>query len=269
MQLDQLTPHVARPARIYPFIRESAQESALSQPAAEIINFVGAAAAEQRVSGPAIDRSETWPPTDTAFATSGKRAFDVIGTCALLILGAPVIAAVALAVLVTSGRPVFFAQERIGRGGKRFRCWKFRTMRRDAEKILTEVLARDPVARAEWNKHQKLRDDPRCTPIGRFLRRWSLDELPQLFNVLRGEMSLVGPRPAMPEQLPLHGRATHWYLAVRPGITGLWQISGRNGTSYRRRVALDGYYARNQTLRLDLIILLKTVGVVLSGRGAY
>lgn len=198
-----------------------------------------------------------------------KRLFDLVGAGMLLVLGAPVFVGVTLVVLIASGHPILFAQERIGRGGRRFRCWKFRTMRRDSDRILAELLAADPQAREEWTKTQKLRNDPRVTRVGRFLRRFSFDELPQLFNVLNGDMSLVGPRPVVQSELNRYGRAARLYLALRPGITGLWQISGRGQTSYSRRVVLDGYYARNQTLRLDLIILLKTIGAVFSGRGAY
>jgi len=150
-----------------------------------------------------------------------------------------------------------------------FSCLKFRTMVPNADQVLRDLLERDSDLRAEWIRDHKLRHDPRVTRLGRFLRRTSLDELPQLVNVLRGEMSLVGPRPVVREELLRYGRNVGTYLAVKPGITGLWQVTGRNDTDYRRRVVLDTYYVRNQNLVLDLYILLKTTGVVLGGNGAY
>jgi exopolysaccharide production protein ExoY len=150
-----------------------------------------------------------------------------------------------------------------------FPCLKFRTMIPNADQVLRDLLESDPELRAEWVRDHKLRNDPRVTRLGRFLRRTSLDELPQLLNVLRGEMSLVGPRPVVREELLRYGRNVNTYLAAKPGITGLWQVTGRNDTDYRRRVVLDTYYVRNQNLLLDLYILLKTTGVVLGGSGAY
>jgi len=139
----------------------------------------------------------------------------------------------------------------------------------NADQVLHDLIARDPELKAEWIRDHKLRHDPRVTRLGRFLRRTSLDELPQLMNVLRGEMSLVGPRPVIREELLRYGRSVGTYLAAKPGITGLWQVNGRNDTDYRRRVVLDAYYVRNQNLLLDLYVLMKTIGVVLSGNGAY
>ncbi len=139
----------------------------------------------------------------------------------------------------------------------------------NAEQALKELLQRDPAARAEWLSNHKLRDDPRVTRLGRFLRKTSLDELPQLWNVLRGEMSLVGPRPIVKDEMIRYGRYLPSYLAIKPGITGLWQVTGRNDTDYRRRVVMDTYYVRKQNLLLDLRILVKTVNVVLRGHGAY
>ena len=139
----------------------------------------------------------------------------------------------------------------------------------DAEQKLQRLLAEDPIAQQEWLRDQKLRKDPRVTRTGQFLRKTSLDELPQLLNVIKGEMSLIGPRPIVDDELPRYGRASRWYLAVSPGMTGLWQVSGRNDTDYRRRVALDSYYVRNRSFRLDLMILAKTVSVIVGRRGAY
>ncbi len=160
--------------------------------------------------------------------------------------------------------------ERIGRDGAPFPCLKFRTMVRDADRVLEEHLARDPAARAEWQAQRKLARDPRVTAIGNLLRRSSLDELPQLFNVLRGEMSLVGPRPVVRVELEEHyaGEAGSLYCRVRPGVTGLWQVSGRSGVSYRERVRLDTEYVRTGSLMLDVAILCRTPWAVLRARGA-
>ena len=157
---------------------------------------------------------------------------------------------------------MFFAHTRVGRHGRLFRCFKFRTMVPNAAEVLAELLARDPAARAEWARDRKLRNDPRITPIGRLLRKTSLDELPQLFNVLRGEMSLVGPRPVMPDELERYGEAQDRLSQVRPGLTGLWQISGRNDVDYERRVHLDAWYVRNWTFWYDILILFRTLLVV-------
>ncbi|WP_353225855.1 sugar transferase [Salinisphaera hydrothermalis] len=169
-----------------------------------------------------------------------------------------------------SGKQIFFAHERIGRAGRRFRCLKFRSMYPDAEARLQRLLAHDPCARAEWAENFKLKNDPRVTRFGAVLRRSSLDELPQLFNVLAGHMCLVGPRPIIKDELVRYGRYARFYLSTRPGMTGLWQVSGRSDTSYRRRVALDCAYVRSQSLGLDLKILFKTIVVVWKRQsGAY
>jgi len=186
----------------------------------------------------------------------------------ILVLLAPVMGIVAFLIWRRDGAPVLFAHYRVGHDGKLFRCMKFRTMYRDAERMLSELLEKDPAARAEWQREQKLLRDPRVTPIGHFLRRTSLDELPQLFNVLRGDMSLVGPRPITVGELTRYGRVRWHYLSVRPGMTGLWQVSGRNNTSYDGRVALDRRYVEERGLWLNLQILLKTVKVVVARDGA-
>jgi lipopolysaccharide/colanic/teichoic acid biosynthesis glycosyltransferase len=187
----------------------------------------------------------------------------------MLLFLLPVLVMIALAVRMQDGGPAIFAHRRIGKDGKTFRCYKFRSMRVDAEARLADVLAQDPEARAEWARDHKLRRDPRVTALGDLLRRSSLDELPQLFNVLRGEMSLVGPRPIVEEERVRYGRRIRYYCAVKPGITGLWQVSGRNDVSYRTRVALDACYARRKCFALDLYILLVTVPSVLRARGCY
>jgi lipopolysaccharide/colanic/teichoic acid biosynthesis glycosyltransferase len=192
----------------------------------------------------------------------------VIAFLALIFL-APVMLAVALAVFLQDGGPIVFAHRRIGRDGRYFYCLKFRSMAIDAEQRLAGLLAHDPVARAEWEKDHKLRNDPRVTRLGAFLRKTSLDELPQLFNVLRGEMSLVGPRPIVDAEVPKYGRRFLSYCAVKPGITGLWQVSGRNDTTYRARVAMDCVYARQRNVLMDGRIIAATVPAVLFRRGSY
>lgn len=181
----------------------------------------------------------------------------------------PLIACIACLVRLSSRGPAFYAQERIGRGGRRFRAWKFRTMACDADRVLKEVLDRDPALRAEWDRDHKLRHDPRVTRVGRWLRKTSLDELPQIYNVLRGEMSLVGPRPIVDAEIVKYGEHFNLYAKVRPGISGLWQVSGRNDTSYRQRVELDTFYVRNWSPWLDLYVLGATARVVLFREGAY
>jgi Undecaprenyl-phosphate galactose phosphotransferase WbaP len=198
-----------------------------------------------------------------------KRALDFIGAAIGLVLLAPFFLIVALMVRADGG-PAFFAHQRVGRGGKLFGCLKFRSMVVDSQARLEALLANDPAARAEWEATRKLKNDPRITRIGRFLRSTSLDELPQLINVLRGEMSLVGPRPVQEAEIDrYYGASAAHYMAVRPGITGLWQVSGRSETSYESRVALDVSYVSRPSLLADLSILLRTPVAVLSRRGAH
>jgi len=198
-----------------------------------------------------------------------KRIVDIALALMLGVLALPLMVLIALAIVVESGRPVFFTQKRVGKGGKRFRLWKFRSMVQTGHDVLAQHLMSHPRIAQEWRLRRKLRFDPRVTRVGRLLRRTSLDELPQLWNVLRGDMSMVGPRPVVPDELPRYGRAAALYLRVNPGLTGLWQVSGRNDTTYARRVELDGYYIRRWSPALDFIVLLKTVRVVLLGKGAY
>ena len=198
-----------------------------------------------------------------------KRALDIIGAGVGLVLLAPFFLIVALMVRADGG-PAFFAHQRVGRGGKLFGCLKFRSMVIDSQARLEALLANDPAARAEWEATRKLKNDQRITRIGRFLRSTSLDELPQLINVLRGEMSLVGPRPVQEAEIDrYYGASAAHYMAVRPGITGLWQVSGRSETSYESRVALDVSYVSRPSLLADLSILLRTPVAVLSRRGAH
>jgi exopolysaccharide production protein ExoY len=207
--------------------------------------------------------------TGTSVNDALIRVLDIIGALFVLIMALPIMVVIALAVKLTSPGPVLFAHHRVGRHGRHFACLKFRTMAVDADAQLQALLDRDPAARAEWQKSQKLRRDPRVTSIGRFLRRTSLDELPQLFTVLGGEMSLVGPRPIVASEIERYGRHFAVYCKVRPGLTGLWQVQRHAGTSYRRRVAFDVAYARGRSPRLYLLILARTVPAVLSGRGAW
>ena len=198
-----------------------------------------------------------------------KRGLDIAGSLLGLLVAAPLLLIVGLLVKLDSPGPVFFSGTRWGRGGHTFQQYKVRTMVEDAEKVLQRVLDADPEARREWEASHKLRKDPRVTRLGRFLRRSSLDELPQLFNVLRGDMSLVGPRPKVREEQQKVGVWLENSMVVRPGLTGLWQISGRNDVSYEERVKMDMYYIRNWSIWLDLRILLRTVLVVFRRRGAY
>jgi len=196
------------------------------------------------------------------------RILDVSLVLVLFLLLAPLLLAVAVCVKVQDRGPVIFAQGRLGKGGRKFRCLKFRSMAPDAENRLGDYLGRNPIARDEWARNHKLRIDPRVTPLGVYLRRYSFDELPQLWNVLVGNMSIVGPRPIVDDEIQKYGRRYRYYCAVKPGITGLWQVSGRNAVSYRRRVAMDTIYARRKSLVWDVKLLVLTVPAVLLGKGS-
>ncbi|MDW8135777.1 MAG: undecaprenyl-phosphate galactose phosphotransferase WbaP [Thermodesulfobacterium sp.] len=199
-----------------------------------------------------------------------KRSFDLLtGLILLIILAIPMLL-IALLIKLESSGPVIFSQERVGRNGKKFKCYKFRTMYEEAHKLLESFLEGDEQMRKEFEEFYKLKNDPRVTRVGRFLRETSLDELPQLFNVLKGEMSLVGPRPVTEEEIKKYYKElAELCFSVPPGITGLWQVSGRSNTTYELRVALDAWYVRNWNLILDFIILLKTIKVVFKREGAY
>jgi Undecaprenyl-phosphate galactose phosphotransferase WbaP len=198
-----------------------------------------------------------------------KALLDILLTLLVGGLLLPVIFVIAILVKVDSPGPVFYGQKRIGQNGIYFTAWKFRSMVEDAEMVLANHLALDDELSQQWEKDHKLRQDPRVTRVGNFLRRTSLDELPQLWNVLRGEMSLVGPRPIVDEEISRYAEKYELYTQVLPGITGLWQVSGRNNVSYPERVNLDAYYVRNWSVWLDIYILIRTIWVVLSGEGAY
>ncbi len=199
-----------------------------------------------------------------------KRTFDIVFSLLVFAIGFPVFLIIALLVRLSSPGKLFYAQERVGRGGKTFACYKFRSMYPDAEKRLAGLLAADPALQREWEANFKLKNDPRITPIGAFLRKTSLDELPQFWNVLKGDLSVVGPRPVVQAEVSMHfGAKAYKILSIRPGLTGLWQVSGRSDTGYALRISLDEKYIEERTLLLDLKIVLKTIPAMIFTRGAY
>ena len=200
-----------------------------------------------------------------------KRIGDIVFSLIVLTLGSPIFILIGILVKLTSPGSVFYIQKRIGRNYREFGCIKFRTMYKDADDLLPNLLEKYPLMRKEFEKDFKLRQDPRITKLGRFLRRSSLDELPQFFNVLKGEMSVVGPRPIVSNEIIKYSLFMEEVISVRPGLTGLWQVSGRNNLSYKKRVELDLFYARNRNFLLDLEIIILTLGVLLfpMDRGAF
>jgi len=198
-----------------------------------------------------------------------KRLMDISIVIVSTIIVIPAGLIIGLLIRLDSRGKIFYDQERVGKGGKQFKMWKFRTMVVDANEVLERYLIAHPESLKEWGVSQKLRDDPRVTRIGYFLRKFSLDELPQLWNVLKGEMSLVGPRPFFVDQSSFYGKTYNLYIRVRPGVTGLWQVSGRNDVGYEERVRFDEYYVRNWSVWLDIYILIRTIWAVLRGEGAY
>jgi len=198
-----------------------------------------------------------------------KPVFDLVFAALAVAFFAPFMLVVAVLIYAQDRGPIFFVHERVGRGGRKFRCLKFRTMVTDSQARLDRLLAESPEARSEWEVQQKLRNDPRITGVGRFLRATSLDELPQFFNVLFGQMSVVGPRPIVDSEIAKYSSDFVAYASVKPGVTGLWQVMGRSDTSYSERVHLDVQYVNNMNFIMDLRIILKTISVVLNGRGAY
>ncbi len=197
-----------------------------------------------------------------------KRAFDLVVSSLLLLLLSPVFGYICWKVSRDGGSPIY-GHERIGQNGRKFKCLKFRSMIINSQDVLEKLLATDAEARAEWDRDFKLKNDPRITTIGHFIRKTSLDELPQLWNVVKGEMSLVGPRPVVEKELERYGDDGEYYLMAKPGMTGLWQVSGRNDVDYATRVYLDGWYVKNWSLWYDIAIMFKTIGVVLHRDGAY
>ena len=226
---------------------------------------------------------ESWPKVDQfgmnndrhavlrppVVGRASTRAVDIMIATTALILLSPLMLITALIVKLSDQGPVFYSHTRIGYGGAAFGCLKFRTMKTDAAAQLADLLRTNPSARAEWEATRKLKNDPRITAVGEILRRSSIDELPQLINILRGEMSVVGPRPVTAEELARYGEHVTSYMAARPGLTGQWQISGRNDVSYEHRVALDVQYVRDWSLTRDFIIVAKTVPALFSQRGCY
>jgi lipopolysaccharide/colanic/teichoic acid biosynthesis glycosyltransferase len=215
---------------------------------------------------PRIEKLGTPVKVGTSYSTIGKRLLDIAIVLTSMWILVPVIL-VCSAITMLDGKSPFFGHRRVGRDGVEFRCWKVRSMVADAEVRLAAHLKADPVARAEWEATRKLKNDPRITRFGRFIRKTSLDELPQILNVLLGTMSIVGPRPIVRDELTLYGRHTNSYLQLRPGITGLWQVSGRNEVSYDERVAFDREYNATLSFFRDIAIIWRTVRVVLARSG--
>lgn len=198
-----------------------------------------------------------------------KRAMDLAIVAAVGLLLAPLFIALAIIIKLTSKGPVFYGHERVGRGNARFRAWKFRTMIDNAEDLIEDYLNENPGLRDEWERTHKLKQDPRVTAVGRFMRKWSIDELPQLWNVLTGEMSAVGPRPIVPNEIVKYGEHFEIFCSVLPGMTGLWQVSGRNDTTFDERIRLGVYYIHHWSPSLDMYLLVRTAKTVLFTKGAY
>jgi len=199
-----------------------------------------------------------------------KRLFDIVFSVFAIIITLPITIPIAIIIKLTDGGSIIYGHERVGKDGKKFKVLKFRSMYMDADKKLKEILENDPQAKEEWEKTFKLKNDPRITPIGKFLRKTSLDELPQFINVLKGEMSVVGPRPVVEEELKKYYKdKAELYKSVKPGVTGYWQVEGRSYTEYEERIKMDEYYIKNRSFLMDLKIILKTIKVMITGKGAY
>lgn len=199
-----------------------------------------------------------------------KRTFDILFSLFALLVGAPVFLLIALLIYLFSPGKVIFSHERIGRGGKPFRCYKFRSMYVDSDKRLNDLLKKNPELKKEWDANFKLKSDPRVTPFGLFLRKTSLDELPQFWNVLKGDLSVVGPRPVVKEEIEkYYCSKAYKILSIRPGLTGPWQVSGRSNKSYEQRIKLDEYYVDHQSLLMDLKLIAKTIPAMIFAKGAY
>ncbi len=198
-----------------------------------------------------------------------KRVFDFVVALMAIIILSPLLICVALAVRLSDGGPALFGHKRVGFSGKTFKCWKFRSMVPDSEVIFQNYLSENPHAALEWKQNQKIKNDPRITPLGHVLRKYSIDELPQLFNILMGDMSFVGPRPIQKVEYEKYGYSLRHYLSTRPGLTGLWQVSGRSDSTYQKRVAFDRYYVTHWGMLTDIALIIKTVPVAVSGSGSY
>lgn len=223
-----------------------------------------------------IEPSEADAPSEQVFglnltARIWKRSFDLASVVVILVLFCWAIVVVAIAVRLTTGRRVIYGHRRIGRNGREFKCYKFRSMVPNSDEVLAHLLATDAEARTEWNRDFKLKNDPRITRVGRFIRKTSLDELPQLWNVVVNDMSIVGPRPVVRKELDQYYRGPFkaCYLSVKPGLTGLWQVSGRNNMEYAERVELDRNYVGSWCAWFDFTIVMRTVGVMFGRKGAY
>ncbi|MEQ8747436.1 sugar transferase [Pyruvatibacter sp.] len=259
----QFAPAKFAPTEFAPAARQTARRAAAyATPAAPTIELVPTVA-DQLAARDAERQVEERIWRDIAI-----RALDIAGALAGLILTAPILAVLAF-MITRDGGASLFGQIRVGQNGKGFKCFKLRSMASDAEARLIAVLENDPQAAAEWAENRKLKNDPRITRLGHFIRKTSLDELPQLWNVLKGDMSLVGPRPIVPDELAMYGKDAAGYLAVRPGLTGPWQVSGRSDCDYATRIALDIEWTRTRSVVSYLEIVLKTVPAVLAKDGAY
>jgi len=228
-------------------------------PVSEIIAAAGAVLKDDAGEEPDDRRRKFQAPV----GGRGKRLFDIVIASLALVLVSPLMIAMAIIIRIRMGSPVIYSHPRVGVKGKIFRCYKFRTMVNNGSEVLERHLAEDPASAEEWSTARKLSNDPRVTRLGQLLRRSSIDELPQLFNVLRGDMSLVGPRPIVVDELKPYGKNAEEYLAARPGITGIWQVCGRNSLAYSNRVKLDAMYVHRWSMLVDLAILLKTVPALL------
>jgi len=199
-----------------------------------------------------------------------KRFFDIGFSIFAIIITLPITIPIAVIIKLTDGGNIIYGHERVGKGGRKFKVLKFRSMYMDADKKLKEILENDPKAKEEWEKTFKLKNDPRITPIGKFLRKTSLDELPQFINVIKGDMSVVGPRPVVEEELiKYYKEKANLYKSIKPGVTGYWQVEGRSDTDYDERIKMDEYYIKNQSFLFDLKIILKTIKVMITRKGAY
>lgn len=198
-----------------------------------------------------------------------KRLIDLFICIVTAILVIPISIIIAIIIKLTSPGSIFYGHKRVGKNGKIIKCWKFRSMYKNSQEMLEEILANDPVRRAEWEAERKFVDDPRVTPFGKFLRKTSLDELPQLWNIFIGEMSFTGPRPVTKDEIEKYGEDAEYVLSVTPGLSGMWQISGRSDTGYEERILLDTFYIQNWSVWLDIWIIIKTIWVVINGKGAY
>jgi exopolysaccharide production protein ExoY len=216
--------------------------------------------------GIAQEEQDTAQPLVTVRHNRFKRAFDIVfAGCALIFLS-PAFLLIAIALLIVDGRPLIYRHTRIGHGGRHFKCLKFRSMRKDGDQRLADLFAREPEREQEWLAARKLNNDPRVHTLGKYLRMSSADELPQLINVLRGEMSIVGPRPIVHEELERYGPHVHYYLSMTPGVTGLWQVKRCGTTTYEQRVQYDVEYYNTRSFSTDMSIIWKTAGVVLLAR---